>query len=214
MNNQNEFASVDLTVGQINAIVKKIGGYDKALAFLRGELIITEPERKWREQDGIIYLLPFTSDGTTGEEWIELLLKADRKVSDRAKEILRSSDFHPTSGITTEVVVLKGMLFSDDDRITKNIRAKAAELNLTVPNAEAACFIRLMFTDKELETMGLWWIAVMHEPIADSDGNPRLLLADRDDDDAWLSTSYDSPAFWWDGVIGFAFAGAQVALEV
>lgn len=36
----NEFASKDLTVGQLNAIVKKLGGHEEALRFLRGELEI------------------------------------------------------------------------------------------------------------------------------------------------------------------------------
>ena len=35
-----EFASANLTVGQINAIVKKLGGEDGAMKFLRGELIV------------------------------------------------------------------------------------------------------------------------------------------------------------------------------
>ncbi|MCE9585274.1 hypothetical protein K8Q94_01465 [Candidatus Nomurabacteria bacterium] len=37
-----EFAMADLTGGQLNAIVKKLGGHDGALRFLRGELVVFE----------------------------------------------------------------------------------------------------------------------------------------------------------------------------
>ena len=38
----NKFASAGLTAGQLNAIVKKLGGHDSALRFLRGELTVSE----------------------------------------------------------------------------------------------------------------------------------------------------------------------------
>jgi len=38
------FASQNLTAGQLNAIVKKLGGRDRALKFLRGELVVVIPE--------------------------------------------------------------------------------------------------------------------------------------------------------------------------
>lgn len=35
-----EFASANLTAGQLNAIVKKLGGHDEALKFLRDDVVI------------------------------------------------------------------------------------------------------------------------------------------------------------------------------
>jgi hypothetical protein len=205
-----KFASADLTIGQINAIVKKLGGHEKALQFLRGELMVSEPARKWREENGIIYF-SVTSDGTTGAEWIVRLEKKGFRLSDYAKSVLRSSDFKPTSGITTEVAVLKGMLFNDNERITKNIRKVAGERSLETPNAEIACLIREQFTDEEIKAMGLTWIVAMHEPIKDSDGFPRLLSADRDVADRWLYAYYDNPDRRWNRENGFAFSVSQVS---
>jgi hypothetical protein len=37
---KNEFASANLTAGQLNAIVKKLGGEEGALRFLRGEAVV------------------------------------------------------------------------------------------------------------------------------------------------------------------------------
>ena len=213
-----EFASAGLTAWQLNAIVKKLGGHDMALRFLRDELSVSEPTHSWREEDGVIYF-SVTSDGTTGENWITRLESKGFRVGDYAKQVLRSPDFKPTSGVTTEVAVLKGMLFEDNDRITKKIRAYAETFRtpdkrkLIVPNAELACLIREKFTDKEIEAMGLIWIVAMHEPINDSDGAPGLLDADRVDDGRWLGACRGGPGGRWDRGGGFALAVSQVSSQ-
>ena len=207
-----EFASDGLTAGQLNAIVIKLGGHDMALRFLRDELSVSEPSRSWREEDGVIYF-SVTSDGTTGEDWIKRLEGNGFRVGDYAKQVLRSSDFKPTNGVTTAVAVLKGMLFEDNDRITKKIRAEADKRKLSKPNAELACLIREKFTDEEIEAMGLWYIVAMHEPINDSGGDPRLLNAYRYDVGRWLSACFGRPGDRWFRVSGFAFAVSQVSSQ-
>ncbi|TAL48772.1 hypothetical protein EPN83_03160 [Patescibacteria group bacterium] len=208
-----EFASAGLTAGQLNAIVKKLGGHDMALRFLRDELSVSEPIRSWREEDGVIYF-SVTSDGTTGEDWIKRLEGNGFRVGDYAKQVLRSPDFKPTNGVTTEVAVLKGMLFEDNDRITKKIRTEADKRKLSKPNAELACLIREKFTDEEIEAMGLlWWIVAMHEPINDSGGDPRLLGADRSDGGRWLDAFIVRPGRRWNRDNGFAFAVSQVSSQ-
>ena len=166
---------------------------------------VSEPTRSWREKNGIIYF-SVTSDGTTSEDWIKRLEGNGFRVGDYAKQVLRSPDFKPTNGVTTEVAILKGMLFEDNDRITKKIRAEADKRKLSKPNAELACLIREKFTDKEIEAMGLWYIVAMHEPINDSDGVPSLLSADRRDDGRWLGAYYGRPDGRWVRGLGFAFA--------
>ena len=200
-----EFASAGLTADQLNAIVKKLGGHDMALRFLRDEILVSTPSRSWRKEDGVIYF-SVTSDGTTGEDWIKRLDGNDFRVGDYAKQVLRSPDFKPTNGVTTEIAVLKGMLFEENDRSTKKIRAEADKRKLEKPNAELACLIREKFTDKDIEAMGLWYIVAMHEPINDSDGDPYLLSADRYDDGRWLSACDYRPDYRWFRGLGFAFA--------
>ena len=203
-----KFASAGLTAGQLNAIVKKLGGHEMALRFLRDELSVSELIRNWRERDGIIHF-SVTSDGTTGEEWIKRLESKGFRVGGYAKDMLFSKDFKPTSGVTTEVVVLKGMLFKDDDRITKKIRVEADKRKLEKPNAEVACLIREAFTDEKITAMGLVWVVAMHEPIKDSDGDPSILCADRDGG-CWLNACYDYHGYNWGRDYGFAFAVSQV----
>ena len=195
------------------AIVNKLGGEDAAERFLHDELSVSEPTRQWREADGVIYF-SVMSDGTTGEQWIARLESKNLRVGDYAKQVLRHEDFKPTSGVLTEVAVLKGMLFEDSDRITSKIRAAADKRTFQKPNAEIACLIREKFTDEEIEAMGLRYIVAMYEPINDSDGAPHLLLADRDNVGRWLSAAYDGPGSRWDRGFGFAFAVSQVSSSI
>lgn len=195
------------------AIVNKLGGEEGAERFLRGEVTLTEPTRRFREQNGVIYFTLAATDGTTGPQWIDRLEKKGFRLSKWAKDVLNSKDFKPTKGIVNEIAVLKGMLFGDNNRITKKIRAEAEKRKLITPNAEVACMIREMFTDKEIEEMGLIWIIVMHEPINDSDGDPRLLYVNRDGGGQWVGTTCDNPDCRWGHEFGFAFVVQQVSTQ-
>lgn len=192
------------------AIVNKLGGEDGAERFLRGETTVSTPNRLWHEHAGVIYF-SVTSDGTTGAQWIERLEAKGFQLSSYAKSVLLSEHFKPTSGVTTEIAVLKGDLFEDNKRTTKNIRAEADRRKFTKPNAEVACLIREMFSDEEIQAMGLWAIVAMHEPIEDSDGDPSLLGADRDGVGLLLGTCYGRPDGRWRRGDGFAFVASQVA---
>ena len=211
-NNNNEFASSNLTAGQLNAIVKDLGGEEGARKFLRGEVTVSEPARNWREHDGVIYFTVI-SDGTTGSEWITRFEQKGIRLSDYAKSLLLSPDFRPTSGIVYQIAVLKGMLFNDNERFTKNIRQEAGNRQLTKPSPEVACLIRWIFTDEEIKAMGLDWITAMHEPIKDSAGDLILLSTDCDDDDSWLDAYYVNPDRKWNRRRGFAFVVSQVLAQ-
>ena len=199
----------NVTLGRVEAVWNKLGGEDGVDRFLRGELVVSEPERSWRDQDGVIYF-SVVSDGTTGEDWIKRLEVKGVRLSDYAKSVLRSPDFKPTSGMIYAIAVLKGMLFNDDDRATIKIRAEAQRRNLSTPNAEIACLIREKFTDEEIEAMGLLWIVAIHDPIAGSDGYPRLLGARRSAVGSWLCAVLAYPDDGWGREDGFAFTVSQV----
>lgn len=200
----------NIQFGTVEAVWNKLGGEEGVARFLHGEICVTEPAKSWREQDGIIYF-SVTSDGTTGEEWISRLEGKKYNVWSYAKSVLRNPDFKPTKGVTTEVAVLKGMLFEDSDRITSKIRTEAEGRKLEKPNAEIACLIREKFTDKEIEEMGLWWIVAMSDTINDSGGDPILLCASRIVVGRCLSADCDGPDFGWNRDRGFAFAVSQVS---
>ena len=198
-----------VTLGRVEAVWNKLGGEEGVDRFLRNELTVVEVVRRWREQDGIIYFTLPPTDGTTGRQWIERLAGKKIQIGEYSKYIFLSNDFKPTIGIITEIAVIKGMLFEDSERVTKNIRAMAESLKFTKPNPEVACLIREMFTDAEIEEMGLRWIVAMHEPIKDSDGDPGLLGTGWDGYGPWLNARCGRPAYQWHRDNGFAFAVAQ-----
>lgn len=159
----------------------------------------------WIEIDGIIYFT-LISNGKTGEEWITHLEGKGLPVGNYAKSILRHESFKSTkAGTVHNVAVIKGELFSNNDRITKNIRAYAKNQKMTNLSAEVACLIYDNFTDKEVEGMGLVWIITMHDPIIDLGGGLSILGMD-------YCVNYRIDAFdnnpdnKWDCDGGFAFA--------
>lgn len=168
-----------------------------------------KPVQKWTESDGVIYF-SVTSDGTTGEKWVTRLEDNGFRVGDCAKRQLRSPNFKPTRGVTTEVAVLKRMLFQDSQLDTKTIRDFASTRNLSAPNAEVACLIREKYLDDEMNSMLLKRITVMHEPIMDYDGDPSLLAVGHEEISHLLGAHIDTPGFLWGcRAIGFAFAVSQ-----
>jgi hypothetical protein len=198
-----------VTPEQIEAVLEKLGGPDGVKRFLYEAPAAPELPRRWSEKDGVISFTT-VSDGTTGQRWFTRLEASGKRVGPYAKSVLLSKDFVSTTGVTTLVRVLKGELWSDNERITRNIRAEADRRKFIKPNAEVACLIRDLFSNADIKTMGLTWIVAMHDPIEDSVGLPRLLTADRNDDDYSLDACLDHPGDGWRRVSGFAFALPQV----
>lgn len=203
-------------IGTLNAAVKNMATQmfvEDPKEVLRrinsGEWIVTQLERQWTEENGVIRF-SITSNGMTGPEWEEHLKKQGHSISDYAHQLLHSEDFVPTkAGEVKEVVILNGELFTDSERITKKIRKEAQKRNLSTPNAEIACLIRDKFSNKEIEQMGLTWIITMHEPVEVSGGDPRLLSVYRDGG-SWLHAFWDYPVNGWRRDFGFAFVVPQV----
>ena len=167
-----------------------------------------EPERKWREEDGVIYFT-VTSNGLTGGEWIKRLEGMGFRVDDYARNILYSSkEFIPTSGVTFEVEVLKGELFSDDQRTTTDVLAEADKRNLEKPSPEIACLIRDKFTDEEIKAMGLWWLVVLHGFISIGEGagsSKSFGIRYSTDPKPWLNADRRSFNHRWNLDCGFVF---------
>ncbi|MFA5129769.1 MAG: hypothetical protein WC477_02485 [Patescibacteria group bacterium] len=212
-----EFAISNITTGQLNAVVKNImrqTGTDDPNESVRlinsGKWSVARFGRNWYERDGVIYFT-VTSDGTTGPEWITRLESKGFRLIDSAISILNSPDFKPTNNVMTQIAVLKGTLFAENDRITKNIRSVASKRGWITPNAEIACLIREYFTDEDIEEMGFVWIIAMHEPINNSQESPYLLSVSQDDDGRSLTAASDSPARCWYYRDGLAFVVPQVS---
>lgn len=156
------------------------------------------------EEEVISFTLPPTI-GITGEQWITRLEARNFRISGYAKQLLRSPNFKPTVGKIYQVQILKGELFSNENRTTQNINDEAKQRNLIIPNAETACLVRENFTDEEIQMIGLVWLVIMHKPIIDSDGDLELFRVIRNGDGRRLSSYHANPIGGWSRANGFVF---------
>ena len=151
-----------------------------------------------------------------GEKGVDRLLRGELKVSVPARSWLEKDGViyffvTPDSGVMTVIAVLKGTLFTDDERIVKNIRVEADRRNLMKPNIEVAYLIREKFSDEEIKDMGLDVIITMHEPIRDPAGVPDLLRVVSTNGNLLPHQFYVEPGDRWLRADGFAFVALQVS---
>ena len=159
-------------------------------------------------------VLSITGLDLTGEQEIERLIAAGFRVSDWAKSCLTSTkaDSYEEKHRLVAGQVYKIALMPtkeierDADRTTEALRKRGIEkYGYGKPLGGIAPRIRESVSDKQMEEMGSWYIAAAHDPIKDSDGNPRVLRSNRLDDGPWLLASIDHPVYPWDVDGAFAF---------
>lgn len=162
-------------------------------------------ENKWDIlSDGRI-TLTVTSDGTSGERWIQILEGAGYQLSIEAKRILLSETFAPTDGVVYYVTIFPGGLFKNGRRSVFRVRTEAEKFRFLRPPLEVACLLRMYLTDKDIEQLGLWFLVVMHDPIRITGGTPFLLCPHRDEGGNWFSVRFGYPSQRFGGDNGFVF---------
>lgn len=155
-------------------------------------------DKKWHEQDGVIYF-EVISDGTTGEKWVKRLLEQGIKITKYDKVLLKN--LSPTNGTVYQIAVLK----SDGKLVTREVRQEALAFKFFTPHPEVACLIREKFSNQDLGDMGFNWITVMHNPIKDFKGRLKLLNIDSFDNESYLSSFMGNLSGSWSDRGGFAF---------
>ncbi|OHA91128.1 MAG: hypothetical protein A2758_01465 [Candidatus Zambryskibacteria bacterium RIFCSPHIGHO2_01_FULL_49_18] len=156
-----------------------------------------------------IALKPVTSDGVSGKDGIKDLEKARYNVGDWVKDVMKQKVYVVTNGKVYKPVVLKGEDFTDDERVTSNIRKVAEEMKLVTPPAQLARLLRKSVSDEELEQMGLYALIVMHQPITGSGGFPNVLGLYRNDEGRWLNAYFGHAGHRWYRDLGFVFLAPQ-----
>lgn len=145
----------------------------------------------------------FTSPNIPGKKWVTRLEKGGYIISSYAKETLKK--ITPTKN-TYDIVILK----MDKEYFTiQEVRDEAKRRGYITPPSELAPMLREEISDKDIETIGLTWLIVMHEAITDSDGDPLLLGLNRFDARRWLYAYVDRPGGRWYREYGFVFLAPQ-----
>ena len=173
----------------------------------------TANKKPWIEKDGRIYF-EVTTLGLTAEEWKARLTKAGHKISNWANDVLSKPDYDLNhryeADKTLKIVLIKGKeIEKDSERLTKNLKAIAVKdfgtNSVSELKGELGLLIREKFSNKELEEMVLYYIVVLHEPIVDSDGDPRVLRSGRGDGESRVYAGYGCESDGWRDDGAFAF---------
>ncbi len=180
---------------------------DEKLASKQGHMWLRALNRFLRRENpwGIPQNIEVTTRGRTGEQCITSLEEQNFRLGSYGKELLRSEAFIATNGTIYNLVVIYGNEFEDSERTNANIRAEGTLRGYLTPPMEVAPYLREMFSDEDLEQIGIWALVVMHEPVNASDGFALVLGDIRGVEGRWLGTYDGHPGGRWSREYGFVF---------
>lgn len=152
--------------------------------------------------------LQLTATGLTGPNWIERLEKNGYNISSYARNVLNNTAYKKhilkkDTKLNVAFVSVKDM--GKNYATTQEIQEFAKSKGYEIPTAEVALLVREAISDEEMKKMGFWYIVTLHDPIKDSDGDPFVLSAYRDDGGRWVGAGWDEPGREWFDDGAFAF---------
>jgi len=182
----------ELNLGQVEAVVNKLGGIEGVKRFLSGETIIQVAEHKFKTWKTI----KLGTGLKTAEEFRRVLRDGEFRLSDWASDILGKPAFKAADE-ETEVDLVKATVaelgFKKGARYDQ-IYERAKEPGLELCPPEVGPQLRLQYQDQPNGE----WIVVAMEPIIDSDGCPRVFNVERIGSELWLSSYWGRPDGFWD----------------
>jgi len=166
-----------------------------------------------RNEHGHI-IVTVTGLDLTGVQEIERLEAAGYVLSNWAKSCLLSTKkdsydkkHRLVANQLYKVALMPGKEIPDANRTADALRKRGMEkYGYGKPQGGLIPRIRESVSDKQMEEMdGAWYIAGLHDPIEDSDGNPSVLYAYRDDGGRRLYAYLGKPGVQWSDNGLFAF---------
>jgi hypothetical protein len=179
---------------------------------------------KWIEKDGVISLAPFTSDGTTGPEWIACLEERGVHLLCSARKILTPSamngelyNFKSTKNVTYSLFIVKGALYSDHKMISheydgskiiprdivdhdiysgKFTGGKCPQQTLHDHSQEIMCWIRLLYSDEDFKKMGLCRIRPSSSNVMIGDLSPGHATLTTGPDEFNPNSMFSQGSYW------------------
>lgn len=183
----------DFTLGQIEAVLNKLGGIEGVMDFLSGKTIVKVPS----DEKTLFNVWKTIKLGNykNADEFRKALKKNGFKTGDWANEILDKPAF--TVAGAEEEIQLVNVSVADlgfkNGATYKGICAKAKELGLELCPNEVGPQLRLQYKDQPKGE----YLRIAMEPITDSDGILRIFYVGHGDGDLWLSGyDGDSVNFW------------------
>lgn len=195
-----KFASINLTMGQVNAIVKKLGGEKGALGFLRGDTIMVDR-----------VATPFLSQSIimgnglcTAQILRSALVEEDFLMEYGADAMLDSPNFmYSTEPVNANLVIISvGDLGFPGGANCGEIFTRAETIGLVKNISEAGPQLRLQYKNQPKGER----IIIAMIPLEDTMGKPHLYAVETlEQNGQWLSAVDGDPEYLWGPKTKWAF---------
>jgi len=190
----------ELNLGQIEAIVNKLGGMDGVQRFLSDELIVSAPAKVWKTWRKVT-LGTFLRNP---DDFRKAIKQAGMKIGEWGNDILDQPAFTVASEkIEVELInVSVAELGFKNGATYKDICARAKELGLDLCPAEVGPQLRLQYKDQPKGE----WLLVSMEAITGSGGGLRIFsVVNSRGDYLCLHCDRGSSDIFWDVSQRFLF---------
>ncbi len=189
----------ELNLGQVEAIVNKLGGMDGVRRFLSGEMVI----KAIKQSFAIWKTIKLGTGLKTADDFRKALKRSGCKIGGWGNDILGKPTF-TASDIEMEVDLVNvsvAELGFKEGATRKDIYNKAKKLGLELCLNEVGPQLCLQYKDQPSGE----WIRIAMEPISDSDGDLSIFRVEHDDRGLWLRGLYGFPDRFWLGYDRFVF---------
>lgn len=154
-------AAEKLTVAQLNELVKKLGGHEEALLFMRGHYMISPAIRF--SYDGNLVVVPVKTDATDWKTHVSNLEKGGILIDPWLRAILKSVEPEPTVPAGEyEVVIVNGKDLMGCDSTYNQVLRSALKMGLAPMSPEMAPYLAKKFSVRDIDGSV---VVMMTEPI-------------------------------------------------
>ena len=178
----------ELNLGQVEAIVNKLGGMEGVQRFLSDEFVV-----KMVEQSFTIWKTITLGAYQSLSEYRKALKAYGYRIGDYADQILNKVKVNETEVQIDLVIMTVAELGFKNGAACQQIYDRAIELGLELCPAEVGPALRLAYQDQPYRK----GLLIAMKPIAASDGYLGVFGVGHDNDEWWLYSHYDFPDLFW-----------------
>jgi len=189
----------EITFGQMEAIVNKLGGMDGVQRFLSDELVVSTSAKVWKTWRTV----KLGTGLKIANDFRKAIKQSGMEISEWGNDLLGKSAFTVSSEeVEVELINVSVAELGFKYKATyKDICVRARELGLDLCPNEVGPQLRLQYNDQPKDE----WLLVAMEAITDSNGSLRVFHVKRDDGGLCLGGGSGRSDYFWHGNDRFLF---------